>query len=80
MTVQILYATGTLGLSEQAVSLCCVGMGMGMGTIVGIVCGRRLSHPIGPGPCLVGGYAICGAGWLLVAAAPVNAWGWRPLR
>ena len=73
MTVQILFATRTLGLSEQAVGLCY--MGMGVGTIVGSVFGRRISHRIGPGPCLVVGYAICGGGWLLLAAAPVNAWG-----
>ncbi|MDP1899087.1 MAG: MFS transporter [Rubrivivax sp.] len=73
MTVQILFATRTLGLSEQAVGLCY--MGVGLGTITGSVFGRRLSHRIGPGPCLVVGYAICGGGWLLLAAAPANAWG-----
>ena len=73
MTVQILFATRTLGLSEQAVGLCY--MGMGVGTITGSVLGRRVSYRIGPGPCLVVGYAICGAGWLLLAAAPANAWG-----
>jgi predicted MFS family arabinose efflux permease len=73
MTVQILFATRTLGLSEQAVGLCY--MGMGVGTIVGSVWGRRISHRIGPGPCLVVGYAICGGGWLLLAVAPANAWG-----
>lgn len=73
MTVQILFATRTLGLSEQAVGLCY--MGMGVGTITGSVLGRRVSQRIGPGPCLVVGYAICGAGWLLLAAAPANAWG-----
>ena len=73
MVVQILFATRTLGLSEQAVGLCYTGVGLG--TIVGSVMGRRVSHRIGPGPCLVVGYAICGAGWLLLAAAPANAWG-----
>ena len=73
LTVQILFATRTLGLSENAVGLCY--MGMGVGTIVGSVLGRRVSHRIGPGPCLVVGYAICGAGWLLLAAAPANGWG-----
>jgi MFS family permease len=48
---------------------------MGAGTIVGSVYGRRISRRIGPGPCLVVGYAICGAGWLLLAVAPANAWG-----
>ncbi|MBK6471361.1 MAG: MFS transporter [Betaproteobacteria bacterium] len=73
VTVQILFATRTLGLSEHAVGLCY--MGMGVGTIAGSMLGRRVSHRIGPGPCLVVGYAICGAGWLLLAAAPANAWG-----
>jgi hypothetical protein len=58
LTVQILFATRTLGLSEHAVGLCY--MGMGVGTITGSVLGRRVSHRIGPGPCLVVGYAICG--------------------
>ncbi len=73
MVVQILFATRTLGLSEQAVGLCY--MGMGAGTIAGSVFGRRVSARIGPGPCLVVGYAICGAGWGLLALAPANAWG-----
>ncbi len=73
LVVQILFATRTLGLSEQAVGLCYVGMGVG--TITGSVLGRRVSHRLGPGPCLVVGYAICGAGWALLAVAPANAWG-----
>jgi MFS family permease len=73
MVVQILFATRTLGLSEQAVGLCYTGMGVG--TITGSVFGRRVSHRIGPGPCLVVGYLICGLGWLLLAVAPANAWG-----
>jgi MFS family permease len=71
--VQILFATRTLGLSEQAVGLSY--MGMGVGTIVASVLGNRISRRIGPGPCLVLGFAVCGAGWLLLAAAPANAWG-----
>jgi MFS family permease len=73
LVVQILFATRTLGLSEHAVGLCY--MGMGVGTIVGSVYGRRVSHRIGPGPCLVVGYLITGAGWGLLAVAPANAWG-----
>ena len=71
--VQILFATRTLGLSEQAVGLCY--MGMGAGTVLASVFGHRLSRRVGPGPCLVLGFAVCGAGWLLLAAAPANAWG-----
>jgi MFS family permease len=48
---------------------------VGVGTILGSVFGRRVSQRIGPGPCLVVGYAICGAGWGLLAIAPANAWG-----
>ena len=73
VVVQILFATRTLGLSEQAVGLSY--MGMGVGTIVASVLGARLSRRIGPGPCLVLGFAVCGAGWLLLAVAPANAWG-----
>jgi MFS family permease len=73
VTVQILFATRTLGLSEQQVGLCY--MGVGVGTILGSVYGRRISHRIGPGPCLVAGYAIAGAGWLAAALAPAGPLG-----
>ena len=73
VVVQILFATRTLGLSERAVGLSY--MGMGLGTIVASVFGNRVSRRIGPGPCLVLGFAVCGAGWLLLALAPVNAFG-----
>ena len=73
IVVQILFATRTLGLSEQAVGLSYTGMGLG--TIVASVLGDRISKRIGPGPCLVLGFAICGAGWLLLSVAPANAWG-----
>jgi MFS family permease len=73
IVVQILFATRLLGLSEQAVGLSY--MGMGAGTIVASVFGNRISRRFGPGPCLVLGFAICGAGWLLLAVAPANAWG-----
>lgn len=73
LVVQILVATRTLGMSEQTVGLCF--MGMGVGTITGSVWGRRISQRIGPGPCLVLGYVITGVGWLLPALAPANAVG-----
>jgi MFS family permease len=73
VVVQILFATRTLGLSEQAVGLSYTGMGLG--TIVASVFGNRISRRIGPGPCLVLGFAVCGAGWLLLAVAPANAFG-----
>ena len=71
--VQILFATRTLGLSEQAIGLCFTGMGVG--TVLASVFGNRISRRIGPGPCLLLGFAVCGAGWLLLACAPANAWG-----
>ena len=71
MVVQILFATRTLGLSEQAVGLCY--MGMGVGTDRWPACSATASAArIGPGPCLVLGFAICGAGWLLLAVAPAR--------
>ncbi|MEO6409600.1 MAG: MFS transporter [Burkholderiaceae bacterium] len=73
MVVQILFATRTLGLSEQAVGLSY--MAMGGGTILASVIGNRISRRVGPGPCLVLGFAVCAAGWLLLAVAPANAWG-----
>jgi len=73
IVVQILYATRTLGLSEQAVGLSYTGMGIG--TVIASVFGNRISRAIGPGPCLILGFAVCGAGWLLLAVAPANAWG-----
>lgn len=73
VTVQILFATRTLGLTEQQVGLCY--MGVGAGTIAGSVLGRSLSQRIGPGPCLIAGYAVVGLGWAIVAVAPAGPWG-----
>jgi MFS family permease len=73
IVVQILFATRTLGLSEQAVGLSFTAMGLG--TVLASVSGNRISARVGPGPCLVLGFVVCGAGWLILAAAPVGAWG-----
>ncbi len=73
LVVQILFATRTLGLSEQAVGLSYTGMGVG--TVIASLFGNRISARIGPGPCLVLGFAVCGAGWLMLSVAPANAWG-----
>jgi predicted MFS family arabinose efflux permease len=73
MVVQILFATRTLGLSEQAVGLSYTGMGAG--TVIASVFGNRISRRLGPGPCLILGFAICGAGWLMLAFAPTGPWG-----
>lgn len=73
LTVQILFATRTLGMTEQQVGL--TYMGMGLGTIMGSVLGRRVSARIGPGPCLVVGFAIVGLGWGVAAVAPEGGLG-----
>ncbi len=73
LVVQILFATRTLGLSEGAVGLCFVGLGVG--TIAASTVGNRISRRLGPGPTLVLGVATCGAGWLLGAVAPSSAVG-----
>ena len=71
--VQILFATRRLGLSERGVGLSYVALGAG--TIAASAIAHRLARRIGPGPLLVLGFGICGAGWLLLAIAPLNAYG-----
>ena len=73
MVVQILFATRTLGLSEQAIGLCYTGMGVG--TVVASLLGDRLSRRIGPGPSLVTGVGVSGSGWLLLSMAPTGPLG-----
>lgn len=73
IVVQILFATRVLGLSEQAVGLSYVGLGFG--TVIASLLGNRVSARVGPGPCLVLGFAVCGAGWAMLAIAPADRWG-----
>lgn len=73
MVVQILFATRQLGLDAGQVGLCYVGVGVG--TITAGALGHRLSARIGVGPCLLLGLALCGAGWLQLACAPLGRWG-----
>ena len=73
MVVQILFATRVLGMGEQAVGLSYVALGVG--TVGASLLGDRISRRIGPGPCLVLGFAITGAGWSLLSVAPVGPWG-----
>jgi MFS family permease len=73
VVVQILYATRTLGLSEQDVGLSFIGLGVG--TVLGSVFGRRISEHIGPGPCMLLGMAVSGLGWLACAVAPAGGFG-----
>ncbi len=71
--VQILHATRSLGLSEQAIGLCYAALGLG--TISASVAGNSLSQRFGPGPTMVLGFAACGVGWLLPALLPAGTWG-----
>jgi MFS family permease len=66
--VQILHASRGLGLSEQAVGLCYVGLGLG--TVSASSIGDRLSQRHGPGPVLVAGFAVSALGWSLPALLP----------
>jgi MFS family permease len=68
IVVQILFATRTLGLSEAQIGLAFVGLGIG--TVSSSVLGHRISGRFGPGPSLLAGVAVCGVGWLVLAAAP----------
>ncbi len=71
--VQILFATRQLGLSARAVGLSYVALGVG--TVLASANGHRVVRRLGPGPSLVLGFAISGAGWLLLAVAPLNVFG-----
>jgi MFS family permease len=71
--VQILFALHKLGLSERGVGLSYVALGIG--TVLASATGHRVARRLGPGPTMVLGFAISGGGWLLLAVAPVNAFG-----
>jgi len=71
--VNILFATRTLGLSEQSVGLSYVGLGFG--TVLASLLGHRISRRFGPGPSMTLGIASCSLGWLMLAAAPVGPLG-----
>jgi MFS family permease len=68
VVVQILFATRVLGMGEQSIGLSYIALGVG--TVIASVVGRRISARIGPGPCMLLGFAITGAGWLILALAP----------
>lgn len=73
LVVQILFATRILGLSEHAIGLSYVCMGIG--TVLASTVGNRISRTLGPGVCMITGIAISGLGWGLLALAPANYWG-----
>ena len=45
---------------------------MGAGTVLASLNGHRLVRRIGGGPALIMGFTISGAGWVLLALAPLN--------
>lgn len=73
MVVQILFATRRLGLTERGVGLSYVALGIG--TVIASGVSYRVVRRVGNGPTLVLGFGITGAGWLVLAAAPLNAFG-----
>ncbi len=73
LVVQILFATRVLGLTAGEVGLCYIALGVG--TITGSIFGNRLARRFGPGPMLVFGFGVCGAGWSLGAVAPASSLG-----
>jgi MFS family permease len=73
MVVQILFATRQLGLTERGVGLSYVALGIG--TVLASANGHRVVRRFGPGPTMVLGFAISGAGWLLLSLAPLNVFG-----
>jgi MFS family permease len=73
LVVQILFATRELHLAPQTVGLSYVVLGVG--TVLASVLGHRISRRVGPGPCMVLGFAACGLGWLQLALAPLGAVG-----
>jgi MFS family permease len=73
LVVQILFATRELGLNERQIGLCFTAMGLG--TVAASMMGNRISRAIGPGPCLLLGFALCGLGWLQLALSTTGTWG-----
>ena len=73
MVVQILFATRELGLSERGVGLSYVALGMG--TVIASAAAHSVVRRLGPGPTLVLGFGVSGAGWLLLSVAPLNLFG-----
>ena len=71
--VNILFATRTLGMSEQSVGLSYVCLGFG--TVLASLVGGRVSKHFGPGPSMTIGIGLCSVGWLMLAMAPVGPWG-----
>ncbi len=70
LVVNILFATRTLGMSEQGVGLSYVFLGVG--TVAASLVGGRISRRLGPGPCLALAFGLCAFEWAMLALAPVG--------
>ena len=68
LATQILLATRTLGLSEQAVGLAYIGTGLGW--TLSSVLGNRIDARFGPGPALVLGLVLTALGWVMPTLVP----------
>jgi MFS family permease len=68
VVVQILFATRELGMSESDVGMSFIGLGFG--TVLASVLGKRISSALGVGPSLILGLAVSGLGWCLASLAP----------
>jgi MFS family permease len=73
LVVQILLATRELHLEPQTVGWSYVAIGVG--TVLASIFGHRISRRLGPGPCMVLGFSLCGLAWLQLAFAPSGALG-----
>ncbi|MEO6276786.1 MFS transporter [Roseateles sp.] len=73
LVVQILLATRELHMAPQTVGWSYVAIGVG--TVLASIFGHRISRRLGPGPCLVLGFSLCGLAWLQLAFAPSGSLG-----
>lgn len=73
LVTQILLGTRELKLAPQTVGWSYVAIGAG--TVLASVLGHRISRRMGPGPCLLLGFLLCGLAWLQLAFAPAGGWG-----
>ncbi len=73
IVVWILHATHDLALSERAIGLCYVGLGLG--SVLGSVYGSRITQRFGSGPTLVMGFGANALGWLAAGVFSHGPWG-----
>lgn len=71
--VQILVATRELGLGERAVGFCYIALGVG--TVAASAIAGPISRRLGVGRTMVLGFGLGGAGWAVLAVAPVGGVG-----